>query len=305
MALPLTVDPNTLVPPDYALPGYAAARQPLIANGMTDEQAVACLVVAWTAANDQDKVTWQAQLDATAAAAAQRAQELAEAEQQRALEVAQEAEQAQKDEARKHRDKYRPIPMRPTPRADLVLAAPYALKRLEKALYLELYYYTNVGLDAANLAVSSLDDDVMTMQRGEDGIASWVPAVAAKAAKSVVDDQDLTWEQIMEAVPRFITAMESARWDPPRVEMLARFWGALQLHPFKRSRDPLDTRTLIVYQAEQRKRWHQAISTTEGAWDLSALNEEIMLETRDRVYRIDRNRKDDARVRARFPFSVA
>ncbi|KAH9946845.1 hypothetical protein B0H21DRAFT_822355 [Amylocystis lapponica] len=216
MALPLTVNPNTLVPPDYALPGFAAARQPLIATGMTEEQAIACLV-AWTAANDQDKVTWQAQLDTTAATAVQRAQELTEAEQQCTLEAAQEAEQvAKKDEARKHRDKYRPIPMRPTPRADLVLAAPYALKQLEKALYLELYYYTNTGLNTANLAVSGLDDNIMTMQRGDNGIASWVPAVMAKAAKSVIDDQDLTWEQVMEAVPCFITAIESARWDPSR-----------------------------------------------------------------------------------------
>ncbi|KAH9940999.1 hypothetical protein B0H21DRAFT_884993 [Amylocystis lapponica] len=169
---------------------------------VTEEQAIACLV-AWTAANDQDKVTWQAQLDTTAATAVQRAQELTEAEQQRTLEAAQEAEQ------------YHPIPMRPTPRTDLVLAAPYALKRLEKALYLELYYYTNTGLNTANLAVSGLDDKfIMTMQRGDNSIASWVPAVTAKAAKSVIDDQDLTWEQVMEAVPCFITAIESARWDP-------------------------------------------------------------------------------------------
>ncbi|KAH9940249.1 hypothetical protein B0H21DRAFT_812254, partial [Amylocystis lapponica] len=288
MALPLTVDPNSLVQPDYTLPDFEAIKQPLVDHGFTEEQAVALLNTLWTVTNNRDKVAWQAQLDAAAAADEQRAQDLLAAEQHRALEAMQEAERARKDE---NRDKYLPIPMRPTPQAGLVLAAPYAWRRLEKALFLELYYYTNVGLDAAFRAVSGTNDELMSMQHNEDGSVSWIPA------KTVIEDQDLTWGQIMEAVPRFISAMKQARWDAPRVSILARFWDALQMHPLKQSRDPLGTRAIIVYQAEQRKRWHLAITAPGGAWDLSILDEEAMRETRDRVYHLDRARRDDARTK--------
>ncbi|KAH9922567.1 hypothetical protein B0H21DRAFT_826982 [Amylocystis lapponica] len=77
--------------------------------------------------------------------------------------------------------------------------------------------------------------------------------------------------------------------------MLARFWGNLQLHPFKLTRDPCDKRALIVYQAEQREAWHQAINEPGGAWDISVIEETILLETRDRLYRSDRLRIDRER----------
>ncbi|KAH9918034.1 hypothetical protein B0H21DRAFT_702509, partial [Amylocystis lapponica] len=204
----LTVDPNTLERPDYTLPAFAEPRQQIIdINGSTEEQAITLLNAVWMASNNRDRISWQGQLDTDAAEAAQRAQDLAAAEEQRLQDEVQEAAQAKKDEVRKNRDKYLPIPMRPTPRADLVLAAPYALRRLEKALYLELYYYTNVGLDAASSAISGADDEVMSMRQNEDGSASWIPAATAKASKTAIDDKDLSWEQVMEAVPRFITAM--------------------------------------------------------------------------------------------------
>ncbi|KAF8803480.1 hypothetical protein BYT27DRAFT_7020019, partial [Phlegmacium glaucopus] len=53
--------------------------------------------------------------------------------------------------------------------------------------------------------------------------------------------------------------MEEADWPQDHVTMLAKFWGNLQIHELRSSRDPLDQKTLIVYQAEQRRLWHLAI----------------------------------------------
>ena len=97
-----------------------------------------------------------------------------------------------------------------------------------------------------------------------------------------------------------IVAMEEADWPQERVAMLAKFWGNLQIHELRSSRDPLDQKTLIVYQAEQRRLWHLAISSPQGAYNLSRINEEIMRKTRDKVYWNERRVKDyqrDLRVR--------
>lgn len=288
----IPVDPNTLEAPDFALEHYAESRQPLVEAGLTEEQAIAVLTRTWTAGNERDKQAWQERTNAEAQATRDQALAAEEAANQRRELDKQEAEQARKDELKKNRDKYVPIPDRPPPSGSLVLAAPYATRRLEKGQYIELYYYTNQGLLAAAAAVTQVDDEALAMRTNSDGTTSWVPAASLRSAKAVIPDSELTWEQFREAVPRLIVAMQQAKWAEERVLMLAKFWGNLQVHPFQQSCDALDTRTLIAYQAEQRQRWHQAIHAPDGAWNISILSETILRETRDRVYRKERAAKD-------------
>ncbi|KAH9941932.1 hypothetical protein B0H21DRAFT_696770, partial [Amylocystis lapponica] len=207
MAARISVDPNTLVAPDFAHLDSAEIRQPLLAGGLTEELAAAALLTIWTLGNNKDKVRWQAQLDADAAAAAQRLQADAEADAQRREADLLEAEQARKDEVKRNRDKFIPIPLRPPPQSELVLPAPFALRKLEKGLYVELYYFTNVGLNAAMAAIGQIDDEAVSMRTNEDGTTSWVPANSARDSKSVIDDINLTWEQVREAAPRLVAAM--------------------------------------------------------------------------------------------------
>ena len=286
------IDPHTLEAPDYASATYVESRQPLVEAGMTEEQAVAALTRIWTVGNARDRLAWQERANAEAQAARDQALAAQEEANQRDERERNEAEQARKDEQKKNRDKYVPIPDRPPPSGSLVLAAPYATRRLEKGQYVELHYYTNQGLLAAAAAVTQVDDEALAIRTNSDGTASWVPAASIRSAKTVVPDRDLTWEQLREAVPRFIGAMQQAKWAVDRVVMLAKFWGNLQVHPFQQSCDPLDMRALLVYQAEQRQRWHQAIHTPAGAWNISVISEELLRETRDRVYRADRAAKD-------------
>jgi hypothetical protein len=54
-------------------------------------------------------------------------------------------------------------------------------------------------------------------------------------------------------------------------------------------------KALLVYQAEQRKRWHVAIKTSVGPYDLALVNKKVLEETREKVYWEERNKKDNAR----------
>ncbi|KAH9910755.1 uncharacterized protein B0H18DRAFT_894576 [Fomitopsis serialis] len=238
------------------------------------------LAANWKAQNERDKQAWQ---EHTAAEAQALAEEAANFEVERM-----DVKQALKDEMKKNKEKFVSIPDRPTPMGALVMAAPYAVHHLERGHYVELYYYTNRGLLAA-AAAATQDQDYLALKENGDSTAGEVPVASLRSVERVIPDSELTWGQLREAVPRFIPAMQQARWAGER---LKKFWGNLEAHPFQQSIDPIDTRTLVVYQAEQRLRWHQAINSTDGAWNLHLLSEEILKETRGRVYRKDQMAKD-------------
>ena len=287
-------DPALLECPDFASPTYAAARAPLVNDNdnTTEEQAIQRLRVIWSAGNEADKITWQAQNEEDDIARADRLRIQTEADVLKAQTEIEEAEALRKEEMKKNKSKYIPIPDRDVPSVARVVASNYAVRKMEKGLYVELWYYTNAGLDEAFRNSNTVDDEAMIMVRLPNRSTSWVPAASSRTSSGVIEDRYILWEDFCQAAPRMIIAMEEADWPQERVAMLAKFWGNLQIHELRSSRDPLDQKTLIVYQAEQRRLWHLAISSPQGAYNLSRINEEIMRKTRDKVYWNERRVKD-------------
>ena len=299
-------DPGLLECPDFASDVYQAARAPFINDATTEEQAIQLLKDLWTAGNNADKVKWQQQIidDDEALTEARRLQ--VEADAAKAQAEIDETETLRKEEMKKNKVKYLPIPDRDVPTIAPVIASNYAIRKMQKGLYVELWYYTNAGLDDALHNANMVDNEAMVMLRQPNGTTSWVPAASAKTALGVTDDKDIRWEDFCQAAPRMIVAMEEADWPQDRVTMLAKFWGNLQVHELRSSRDPLDQKTLLVYQAEQRRLWHLAISSPHGAYNISRINEEIIRKTREKVYWDDRRIKDRERdYRVRPPSVVA
>jgi hypothetical protein len=299
-------NPSLLECPDFASPTYAATRAPLINDNTTEEAAIQFLRNIWTAGNEADKVRWQTQVDEDNVLRAEQLRVQTEADDLRVQAEVEEAEALRKEDLKKNKSKYIPIPDREVPTVAPVFASNYAIRKMEKGLYVELWYYTNAGLDEAMRNSNTTDDEAMVMLRLPNGSTSWVPAAATRTASTVTDDKNILWEDFCQAAPRMIVAMEEADWPQERVAMLAKFWGNLQVHELRSSRDPLDQKTLIVYQAEQRRLWHLAISSPQGAYNLARINEEILKKTREKVYWDDRRSKDyerDFRVSPLSPFS--
>ena len=130
-----------------------------------------------------------------------------------------------------------------------VTASNFAIRKMEKGLFVELWYYTNAGLDEAFRNSNTTDDEAMVMLCLPNGTTSWVPAAATRMASGVIEDKNILWEDFCQAVPHMIAAMEEADWPQERVAMLAKFWGNLQVHEFRSSRDPLGQKALIVWTA--------------------------------------------------------
>ncbi|KAH9943868.1 hypothetical protein B0H21DRAFT_792420, partial [Amylocystis lapponica] len=204
---PIVNDPNNLECPDYASDTFVNARAAFVNANMTEEQAVVALQGLWKAGNDADKVLWQQQVDQEALDAVEQVRLAEEARDARQAALQLEEETARREEVKRHRSKYIAIPLRDAPSIAPIFPAPYAIKRLEQGSYLELYYFTNKGLEAAKHTIAPPDDDTLEMKTNTDGSVSWVPAAASRDPKGVVADRDLDWLEFTIAVPRMLRAM--------------------------------------------------------------------------------------------------
>jgi hypothetical protein len=133
------------------------------------------------------------------------------------------------------------------------------------------------------------------MVQNSDGTTSLIPASSSTDAKGLTEDQDIDFEEFCIAASRMVVAMAAADWPPERIRMMASFWSNLQVHPFRSSQDDIDRRTLLLYQAEQRRLWHHAMTAPNAGYDLSVINDEVLRDTKERLFWNDRSRKERER----------
>ncbi|KAF8805855.1 hypothetical protein BYT27DRAFT_7039295, partial [Phlegmacium glaucopus] len=200
-------DPSFLECPDFASPVYAAARAPLINLTTTEDQAIQFLKDIWDAGNQADRIRWRQQIDDDNDALAEHNRIQSEAELLRVQTKIADAEALRKEEMKKNKIKYTPIPDRDVPTIAPVIASNYVIRKMEKGLYVELWYYTNAGLDDALRSSSTIDDEAMVMLHRPDGSSSWVPSASTRDAIGVLDDKHISWEDFCQAAPRMIVAM--------------------------------------------------------------------------------------------------
>jgi hypothetical protein len=302
----LLEDPNFAVRPDFTLPEHEAARQQLIDDGLTNEQAARSLAALWTLANNADIERWnlrQQHLRETRL----REEEEEEERQQRRKE---EEEAARLEERKKNKNKYVPVVRGKVPSDPTILPSQYAIRKLKAGDYCELHYFTNRGLEDAKVSNLVAEPDAMVMLPSSDGLHSWVPAAAVKDPKAapVVKDEHLTWEEFNEAAPRMITMMRTYDWPDDRVQMHIQFWSALQAHRWRHAPDQLKQRALLLYQSQQRRRWHQTIGTAQS-WSLEELNQDLILEAREELFNEKRERETVLAIQVRqsslSPFEIA
>ncbi|KAG1741379.1 hypothetical protein EDD22DRAFT_786723, partial [Suillus occidentalis] len=170
----------------------------------------------------------------------------------------------------------------------------YALWKMDKGKYVELWYFTNDGLEEANCKIT-VDNDAMIMSMLVDGSSAWVIAASTHDACAVLNDEDLPFEEFCQAYPRMTTMMEETDWPEDRVRMMVKFWRNIQIHRFCSLRASIGQKALLTYQAEQRKCWHITVKTSVSPYDLSLVNEKVLEEMRERVYWEEREKKDNAR----------
>ncbi|KAG1861005.1 hypothetical protein C8R48DRAFT_604753, partial [Suillus tomentosus] len=215
----LTADPNLEQCPDFTSPSLQDSCLPLLSTSVDDAQAADILRASWLATNAAYKRQWQLQLDAATHKTTEHERLLAEAEAQRcATQDVQDAALLDKDRKKNHIH-HIPIPDRPRPSraAETFIVSDFALRKLDKAQFIELYYWTNKGLADARLDFKTVDDDSMVPTIGVDGSTVWTAASAARPSTGVITDHLLQPLDFSKAVPHYIDSLEQRGWAAPQV----------------------------------------------------------------------------------------
>jgi hypothetical protein len=198
---------------------------PFINANTTKQQAIQLLRDIWTAGNDADKVRWQLQLDKDEAALVEQRRLQTQSNNLVAQTKVEEAEAARKDELKKNKSKYLPILDRDVPSISPVIVFSYMVRKMEKGLFFELWYYINAGLDEALHNSNLVNDKAMVMLQLPNGSTSWVPAASARTASGVINNKNILWEDFCQAAPHMIIAMEEAGWPQDHVAMVSKILG--------------------------------------------------------------------------------
>lgn len=290
-------DPHNFVCPDYSQPVHLRARRPFLADNCTDAQAAEILTKAWRANNEVDRHLWQQQIESDAVRAVEETREREEGAALAQAEADQDRLDALKEDQKRNRSKYHEIPDCPPPSHPYFVPAPYAKQKIKQGLYVEMSYFTNRGHALAKAYASTIDDESLVPSTDPiSGDIKWIPAKSKRDSTTVILDQDLNTEDLSIAIPRFIEAITTANWPAQRISMLKSFWGQLLTHDYRYSSDPVDIQALIIYQAEQRAAWHDAITNEGGGWNLGIISDEIMRNTREKAYHQHRVKNEAAHL---------
>ncbi|KAG2052185.1 hypothetical protein BDR06DRAFT_865017, partial [Suillus hirtellus] len=202
----LLSDPNLSFCPNYADDTFVNTRLQLTNENITEAQAIVILRNIWQVENNAAKLQWQEQLNEDRDRR-EHLERLENKEQERQeQETHDEEEAAQKEDRKKNKHKYTVVPKLDIPLRASILPSSYALHKLNKGEYIELWYFTNDGLNDAKLK-SSVDEDAMIMAMLAGGDTAWVSATSTRNARAVIDDQNLKFEDFCQACPRIIEAM--------------------------------------------------------------------------------------------------
>ncbi|KAG1839246.1 hypothetical protein F4604DRAFT_1542510, partial [Suillus subluteus] len=126
----------------------------------------------------------------------------------------------------------------------------YALRKLDKGKYVELWYFTNEGLDKANHK-KTIDDDAMIMSTLVDGSSAQVSAASTCNARAIINDKDLLFEDFCQACPHMLTTMEGVDWPEDQIRMMMKCWRNIQNHKYQSMWNPIGQKVLLTYHAEQ------------------------------------------------------
>ena len=147
------------------------------------------------------------------------------------LKAQQDEDEAQilREEQKKNKMKFAPIPNRAVSSRPLVLPSLIAIRKLKAHQFCELWYFTNTGLDEAKKSFSyAADDHALSIISGQDGTHSFVPSVIVHDKSNITQDENLSFKQFGQATIRMMDAMVNNGWQQDHVDMHIHFWSSIR-----------------------------------------------------------------------------
>jgi len=278
-------DPNLQLCPDFSSADFAAIRDAIaLATNTTPDEAVASLTASWETQLASKKAAWADQEHADLLAREEAANEAREAE---ALLQAQLDKEAADDlrEAEKKKPKMHTFSATKSIGADVIpRPSLYALERVRKFEYVELWYFSPDGCsDAANQRSSA--NDSYGISKSDADLVVLKPVSSVRASRKALRDEDLSWDQMEIASTLCLRHLRQLHWPEPATDALAIFWYNLQNHEL-RSR-PNGQRVLLEYQARARREWHAALERKDEGFNISIIDNDLLAKITREIFELD------------------
>lgn len=167
-------------------------------------------------------------------------------------------------------------------------ASSYATDRLNRGVYVELFYWTLLGFSEAEMDSRTVADDTLSFARTGTGTKNEVafrPTSSLRASKNAIPDHLLSWSDFDTAKSNMLAYFKqpTCRWPKSHAEALEVFWYGLCMHPY-RNKGVHGERALLIVQSQVRREWHDKLAAKKldksvKVFDISVLNEERIRRT--------------------------
>ncbi|KAN0141841.1 hypothetical protein V8E53_000303, partial [Lactarius tabidus] len=173
--------------------------------------------------------------------------------------------------------------------------AAYALNKLNNLEYVELDYFTPKGCkDTAADMNRSVSHNTLTFTQLGDTFAI-CPLAAVRSSKHIRNDEDLSWEEMLNAKNVMLHFMgKSGVWPIAHATSIASFFINIECHPRKSQKN--GKRALMLYQGRVRHEWFDALKRDEG-FNLEVIQEELLRSLAEEINDTIQDRDNAARDR--------
>jgi len=132
----------------------------------------------------------------------------------------------------------------------------YAIERFRRFDYVPLWYFTEQGCQAADKDKTS-HEDLWDVTRTSDNRLALRTASANRPSPNALTDEQLTWEQFMDANHLMCRWLIPAGWKEDYAKVLSSFFWQIENHEDKGI--PEGKETLLLYQAHTCRAWHDEL----------------------------------------------
>jgi len=171
----------------------------------------------------------------------------------------------------------------------------YAIERFRKFEYVPLWYFTEQGCQAADKDKTS-NEDLWDVTKTSDNRLALCTAATNRPSPFALADEQLTWEQFMDANHLFCRWLIPAGWTEDYAKVLSSFFWQIENHEDKGIAEGKET--LLLYQARARKAWHNELKAGHF-FNLAKLDDKKM-----NAYRKEVDAKHNAVVRKAVSLSA-
>ncbi|EIW56505.1 uncharacterized protein TRAVEDRAFT_127249, partial [Trametes versicolor FP-101664 SS1] len=151
------------------------------------------------------------------------------------------------------------------------------INKLKDFEYVELAHFTASARERAKNDVRGTDEETLAWSRSTNALTiTTMPA----SSRNVRQDEDLTWDEVMQARIQYLNWLERSKWPDEYVTMIAQFFWGLDTHELRGQTG--GPGILVRYQAQYRREWHNTLREGEP-FNLALINEKALKNIQSQV----------------------